>query len=99
MGLLEILIGSFVVIIVLVIFMQPVSILNDIARDSLTGAGSTAKYGTNSDGNVVLVGTSSALPDVTTIFLYMIGIAIVGGFFVWIIRFGRGGVYDQGADY
>ena len=99
MGLLEILIGSFAVIIVLVIFMQPVSILNDIARDSLTDAGSTIKYGTDTDGNVIAIGTSSALPDVTTIFLYMIGIAIVGGFFVWIIRFGRGGVYDQGAEY
>ena len=94
MGLLEILIGSFVVILVLVIFMQPVSILSDEARDSLTGAGSTDKYGTDAEGNVVLVGPSSALQDVTTILLWLIPISIVIGFIVWIIRYGRGGMYD-----
>jgi len=95
MGFLEILIGAFVVILVLTIFMQPISILNDTARDSLTGAGSTIKYGTDIDGNVVAVGTSSAIPDITTGLLWMIGIAILGGFIVWIIRYGRGGVYEE----
>ena len=94
MGLLEILIGSFVVILVLVIFMQPVSILSDEARSSLTGAGATDKYGTDAEGNVVLVGPSSALQDVTTILIWLIPISIVIGFIVWIIRYGRGGMYD-----
>jgi ABC-type dipeptide/oligopeptide/nickel transport system permease subunit len=94
MGLLNILITGFTVIIVLVIFMQPVLILNDEARDSLTGAGSTVKYGTDSEGNVVPVGTSSALPDITTAFLWMIGFSIVIGFIIWVVRYGRGGVYD-----
>ncbi len=96
MGLLEILIGSFVVILVLVIFMQPVSILTEEARDSLTGAGSTVKYGTNSDGQVVEIGPSSALANVTSILLYSIGLFIIIGFVVWVIRFGRGGQYDYG---
>ena len=94
MGLLEILIGSFVVILVLVIFAQPIVILNDEARDSLTGSGTTPKYGTDPEGNVVEVGPSSGLPDITTILLWFIPTMIVIGFIIWIIRFGRGGVYD-----
>jgi len=94
MGLLEILIGSFVVILVLTIFMQPISILNDEARDSLTGAGSTMKYGKDINGDIVPVGTSSALPDIVSVLLWLIGAAIFGGFIVWIIRYGRGGYYD-----
>jgi len=94
MGLLEILIGGFVVILVLVIFMQPISILNDQARDSLTGAGSTMKYGTDINGEIVAVGPSSALPDTTTVLLWLIGLAILGGFIVWIIRYGKGGYYE-----
>ena len=94
MGLLEILIGSFAVILVLIIFMQPISILNDTARDSLTGSGATVKYGTNSDGNVIAIGTSSALPDIVSALLWLIPLSIVIGFIVWIIRFGRGGFYN-----
>ena len=101
MGVLEILIGSFAVILVLVIFMQPINILNDQARDSLTGAGSTMKYGTDINGDIVQVGTSSALPDITSSFLWMIGLAIMIGFVIWIVRYGRGGEPDsyQGASY
>jgi hypothetical protein len=99
MGVLEIMIGAFVVILVLVIFMQPINILNEQARDSLTGAGSTMKYGTDSEGNVVEVGTSSALPDITTVLMWFIGLAIVIGFVIWVIRFGKGGYYEQGAEY
>jgi len=99
MGLLEIFIGSFVVILTLTIFMQPVAMLNDEARDSLTGSGSTIKYGTDSDGNVVAVGTSSAFPDITSAFLWGIGLFIVIGFMIWIIRYGRGGVYDEENPY
>jgi len=98
MGLLEIIIGAFVVIIVLVIFMQPIMLLNDTARDSLNNSGSTIKYGTNSDGNVIAIGSSSALPDITTALLWGIGFFILIGFIIWIIRFGRGGQYDYG-DY
>lgn len=94
MGLLEILIGSFAVILVLIIFMQPISILNDTARDSLTGSGATVKYGTNSDGNVIAIGSSSALPDIVSALLWLIPLSIVIGFIVWIIRFGRGGFYN-----
>ena len=97
MGLLEILIGAFVVILVLTIFMQPISLLNDKARDSLTGAGSTIKYGTDINGDVIAVGTSSALPDIVSVLLWLIGAAIFGGFIVWIIRYGKGGVY--GSEY
>ena len=95
MGVLNIFISAFVVIIALIIFSQPILIMNDEARDSLTGSGSTVKYGTDSEGNVVEVGTSSALPDVTSIFLWLIPSAIVIGFIVWIIRYGRGGVYEE----
>jgi len=94
MGLLEILIGSFVVILVLVILMQPISILNDQARDSLTGSGAIIKQGTNADGEIVDVGSSSAIPDLTTVLLWSIGLFIIIGFVVWIIRYGRGGQYD-----
>lgn len=94
MGALEILIAGFVVVITLVVFMQPVLFLNDEARDSLTVAGSTVKYGTDSEGNVVAVGSSSVLPDVTSVLLWSIGLAIVLGFVVWVVRYGRGGAYD-----
>jgi hypothetical protein len=94
MGLLEIIIGAFVVILVLTIFMQPISLLNDEARDSVTGSGSTIKYGTDSDGNVVAVGPSSAFPDLVSALLWGIGLFIIIGFIIWIIRYGRGGVYD-----
>jgi len=96
MGLLEILISSFIVILVLVIFMQPVSILSETARDSLTDAGSTMKYGTNSDGNVIEVSTSSALPDLSSVLIWFIPLSIVIGFIVWVVRYGRGGQYDGG---
>jgi len=43
---------------------------------------------------VVAVGTSSAFPDITSGFLWMIGLMIVVGFIIWIVRYGRGGVYD-----
>ena len=94
MGLLEIIIGAFVVILVLTIFMQPIMLLNDKARDSVTGSGSNIKYGTDADGNVVAVGTSSAFPDLVSALLWGIGLFIIIGFIVWIIRYGRGGVYD-----
>ena len=94
MGALEILIGGFTVIIVLIIFMQPISILNDESRDSLTNSGSTVKYGTDTNGDIVAVGPSSALPDVTSVLLQGIGLFIVLGFIVWIVRYGRGGQYD-----
>ena len=74
--------------------MQPVLVLTDHASDSLTGAGSTPKYGTNSDGEIIEVGSSSALPDISTALIYLIGISIVLGFVVWIIRYGRGGMYE-----
>lgn len=94
-GLLEIIIGVFVVILVLVAFMQPVSILTDLANDSINGAGSTPKFGTNSDGNIVEVGPSIALPDLTVGLLSIIGLVIIIGFIVWIIRFGRGGIQNE----
>ena len=94
MGALEIIIGGFVVILVLVIFMQPISILNDEARDSLVNSGSTIKYGTDINGDIISVGSSSALPDFVSVLLWSIGLAIVLGFIVWVVRFGRGGVYD-----
>ncbi len=94
MGVLEILIGTFVVILVLVIFAQPILVMNDEARETLEDAGATAKFGTDPEGNIVMVGTSSGLPDITTIFLWLIPTAIVIGFIIWVIRFGRGGVYD-----
>lgn len=94
MGVLEIIIAAFTVFLVLVIFMQPISILNDEAQDSLNNAGSNIKYGTDSEGNVVAVGSGSALPDITTALLMSIGLFIVIGFIIWILRYGRGGQYD-----
>ncbi len=91
-GLLEILIGSFVVILVLVVFMQPIVTLTDLASDTLNGPGSTPKFGTDTSGNIIEVGPSSALPDLTTGLMSIIGLMIVIGFIVWIIRFGRGGI-------
>lgn len=95
MGALNIIIATFAVIIVLVIFMQPVNILLGNVEDSLNDAGSTMKYGTNSAGEVIQVGPSSGLANITLGLLYFIGLAIVGGFIVWVVRFGQGGVYDE----
>ena len=95
MGALNIIIATFAVILVLTIFMQPVNILLGNVEDSLTNAGSTIKYGTNSAGEVIEVGPSSGLANITLALLYFIGLAIVGGFVVWVVRFGQGGVYDE----
>lgn len=99
MGALNIIIGVFVVIITLTILIQPVNILNENAQNSLENSGSTVKYGTNSAGEVIEVGASSALSGITTALLYFIGLAILGGFIVWVIRYGRGGYYDEGDIY
>lgn len=99
MGVLNIIIGAFLVIIVLTILMQPVNILNQEAQNVLENQGQTIKYATNSQGEVVEVGPASALSGVTTALMYFIGLAILAGFVVWIIRYGRGGVYEEPTDF
>ena len=95
MGLLDLVIGIFVVILVLVVFMQPLNILRDEAQDSVDSAGTVIKYGTDTEGNVVAVGSSSAFPSLTTALMYLIGLGFVAGVVVWIIRFGRSGYYQD----
>lgn len=86
MGVLEVIIGVFVVMIVLVIIMQPIIVLNDVAEEQLTIASNTTKMGTNSDGQIVEVGGSSALPQLTTMFMVGVGLFILLGFIIWIVR-------------
>ena len=100
MGVLQIFIGVITVLIVLVIMMQTINVLNDVADDVLTSQGATPKYGRDVvTGDTVLVGPSSALAEGTSLLLYSIGLAIVIGFIVWVVRHGKGGVYEEYGGY
>ena len=89
MDVINIVVGGFTLIFVLLVVMQPIIIMND----TLTGivAGSTTKYGTDSDGNVVAVGSSLFGGELILGIVALIGVAFVIGFIIWA---GKGGESD-----
>lgn len=89
MNVINIVVGGFTLIVVLLVFMQPILIMND----TLTGivSGSTTKYGTDSDGNVVAVGESLFGGELILGLVALIGVAFVVGFLIWA---GKGGESD-----
>lgn len=87
MGAVNILIGGFILVIFLLVFMQPVILLVDTAS-SVISEKNTTHQGTNSDGEIVDVGDSIWGADLLLGFLAAIGFAFFIGFVIWA---GRGG--------
>lgn len=87
MGAINIIIGGFILLIFLLVFMQPVLILVDTASTTINSVNTTHK-GTNSDGEIVDVGSSVWGADLLIGLLTAIGFAFFLGFVIWA---GRGG--------
>jgi hypothetical protein len=98
MGFLEWFVGAFVLIIGVLVFMQPLSIMVDTASDVVESSNVT-KYGTDIDGNVVEVGDSVFGVDLLFGFLGLIGLAFFVGFIIWSFKGANsGGSYGGGFD-
>jgi ABC-type dipeptide/oligopeptide/nickel transport system permease subunit len=92
-GAINIIIGAFILVIFLLVFMQPVMILFDVAKSTIE-TNNTTHYGTDSDGNVVPVGDSIFGADLLLGLLAAIGLAFFVGFIIWAARGGRD-PYDE----
>lgn len=88
MGALNIIISAFVLVVFLLVLMQPILILWDVAQDTFVSK-NTTMYGTDSDGNVVAVGDALWGMDLTLGILSLIGIAFVVGFIIWASKGGK----------
>ena len=88
MGAINIIIGAFILVVFLLVFMQPVMILFDVAQDTFN-AKNTTMYGTDSDGNVVAVGDALWGMDLTLGLIAAIGLAFVIGFIIWASKGGK----------
>lgn len=87
MGAINIVIGSVILLFFLLVFMQPVLLLVDQAKTTIDSQ-NTTMYGTNSDGEIVEVGSSVWGADLLIGLLAAIGFAFFLGFIIWA---GRGG--------
>lgn len=94
MGFLEWLIGAFVLIVAVLVFMQPLSVLFNEA-DSVISNQNTVKRGTDSSGVVVEVGYSFWGADLILAFVGLLGLAMVVGFIIWSFKGSPG--YDKGS--
>lgn len=88
MGAINIIIGAFILVVFLLVFMQPILILFDVAQDTFNSS-NKKMYGTDSDGNVVEVGDSLWGMDLTLGLIAMIGLAFVVGFIIWASKGGK----------
>jgi hypothetical protein len=88
MGAINILIGAGILVVFLLVFMQPILILYDVAADTFANK-NTTMYGTDSDGNVVAVGDALWGMDITLALIAGIGLAFVVGFIIWASRGGK----------
>ena len=86
MGVLEVIVGIFVLVIVIVLVMQAGLVLGDESEEQLNTSGNTIKQGTNAAGEIVDVGGSSALPDITQAIIGGLGFFIVIGAIIWMVR-------------
>lgn len=93
MGAISVIVGAFVMLIFLLIFMQPILILADVATTTFV-AKNTTMQGTDSDGNIVDVGDSLWGMNITLGLIMAIGLAMLIGFIIWAARGGIGGAYD-----
>lgn len=88
MGVIEIIISVVILILVVVIFAEPLAVLTGVAETQLAANGALMKQGTDREGNVVDVGYASAFPDITTGLMAAVGFFITLGVIIWVIRFG-----------
>lgn len=88
MGALNILISAFILVIFLLVFMQPILILFDVAQSTFDSKNTTMQ-GRDSDGNVVSVGDGIWGMDLILGLISMIGIAFVIGFIIWASKGGK----------
>ena len=88
MGAINIIIGAFILVVFLLVFMQPVMILFDVAQDTFNTK-NTTMYGTDSEGNVVAVGDALWGMDLTLGLIAAIGLAFVIGFIIWASKGGK----------
>lgn len=85
MGAVNLIIGGVILIFAVLIFAQPIFILNDQAN-SVISSKNTVMYGKNSDGIVVPVGNSIFGSDLLLGLLGLIGFCMFIGFIVWSSR-------------
>jgi hypothetical protein len=93
MGALNIIISAFILVVFLLVLMQPILILWDVAQETFVQK-NTTMYGTDSDGNVVAVGDGLFAMDLTLGILSLIGIAFVVGFILWAAKGGKSEVEE-----
>ena len=85
MGALKMLIGTLIFIITIVVIAQPMISILDGTTALRNTASTTPMYGTNSDGNVVIVGYANQGGDLTEILLYGTGLFMTIGFIIWLV--------------
>lgn len=98
MGFLEWFVGAFVLIVGVLVFMQPLSIIISNASGVIESS-NVVKYGTDVEGNVVPVGDSVFGLDLLLGLFGLIGLAFFVGFVIWSFKGATGGgEYGGGFD-
>lgn len=92
MGVVHIIAGIMIFTVIMVILLQPITLLNDELADVLGDASTKTGRNMETGETGIEVGPSSAFPDMTLALIAGIGFFITLGFVIWIIRFGQGGM-------
>ena len=85
MGALKMGVGVLIFILVVVVIAQPLTSILDATQGLRDKASTTPMYGTDSDGNVVMVGYANQGGDLTEILLFGIGLFMTIGFIIWLV--------------
>jgi hypothetical protein len=85
MGVIQMVVGTIVFIIAIVVLMQPLLTIIDATKPIMDTASNTTMYGTDSTGNVVEVGKANAGGDLTTFLFAAVGLFATIGFIVWLV--------------
>jgi hypothetical protein len=88
MGVINILLGAIVLIFGLVIFMQPILLLADVANTTISGNNPVHQGRNMETGAVEDVGQAIFAPDLVIALIFCIGIAFVIGFIIYAVRGG-----------
>jgi hypothetical protein len=88
MGALNIIIGAFIMLIFLLVFMQPLMIMVDTTSTTIDSV-NTVKNGRDSNGTLVAVGQAIYAPSLVVGLLTAIGFAFFLGFVIWAARGGQ----------
>jgi hypothetical protein len=88
MGALNIIISAFIFLIFILVFMQPVIILTDVAAGIINSNNPTT-YGKDSTGATVDVGPALFGSDLIIGLMGLIGLAFLVGFIIWAARGGN----------